>query len=124
GAQSRRGLHPPRAQGLPAFSGAGLPPGAARAIDGAPAAGARAAVGSFSYPPSPSASLLFNAGGSGMANGDVTIQVDLARGEVSGSVESGQFCYHRDRYTLYFVVRLSRSFAAWGTWTGQAPPPR
>jgi predicted alpha-1,2-mannosidase len=110
-------------QATPGFYGVRLDPGTDRAIDVALAARSRSAVGSFSYPRSPSATLLFNAGGSGMANGDVTIQVDPARGEVSGSVESGQFCYHRDRYTLYFVVRLSRPFAAWGTWTGQALAP-
>jgi predicted alpha-1,2-mannosidase len=110
-------------QAAPGFYGVRLDAGTDRAIDVALAARTRSAVGSFTYPRSDSASLLFNAGGSGMANGDVTIHVDPARGEVSGSVESGQFCYHRDRYTLYFAVRLSRPFASWGTWTGQALAP-
>jgi predicted alpha-1,2-mannosidase len=110
-------------QAAPGFYGVRLDPGTDHAIDVALAARTRSAVAAFGYPPTHTASLLFNAGGSGMANGDVTIQVDPARGEVSGSVESGQFCYHRDRYTLYFVVRLSRPFAGWGTWTGQTLAP-
>ena len=110
-------------QAAPGFYGVRLDPGTDHAIDVALAARTRSGVAAFGYPPTPTASLLFNAGGSGMANGDVTIQLDPARGEVSGSVESGQFCYHRDRYTLYFVVRLSRPFAGWGTWTGQTLAP-
>ena len=110
-------------QATPGFYSVRLDPGTDRAIDVALAARTRSAVASVAYPPSSSASLLFNAGGSGMANGDVAIEVDPVRGEVSGSVESGQFCYHRDRYTLYFVVRLGRPFAGWGTWAGQALAP-
>ncbi len=41
------------------------------------------------------------------------------RREASGSVESGQFCYHRNRYVLHFVARFDRPFATQGTWQGQ-----
>jgi predicted alpha-1,2-mannosidase len=107
----------------PGFYRVRLDPGTDRAIDVELAARTRSAVGRFTYPASASASLLFNAGGSGQANGDVTIRIDPVAGEVSGSVASGQFCYHRNRYTLYFVVRLDRPLSGWGSWTGQALVP-
>jgi predicted alpha-1,2-mannosidase len=100
-----------------------LDPGTPAAIDVALAARTRSAVGRFTFPPTATASVLFNAGGSAMANSDVALAVDPARREVSGAVAAGQFCYHRNRYTLYFAARFDRPFAAFGTWTGQTLAP-
>src|SRR5262249_60154338 len=47
-------------QATPGFYGVRLDPGTDRAIDVALAARSRSAVGAFSYPPSPSATRLFN----------------------------------------------------------------
>ncbi|HEV7735145.1 MAG TPA: GH92 family glycosyl hydrolase [Candidatus Binatia bacterium] len=100
-----------------------LDPGTAEAIDVELAARTRSAVGRFVFPATTAANVLVNAGGSAMANGDVALAVDPMASEVSGSVAAGQFCYHRNRYTLYFTVRFDRPFAAWGTWTGPAVSP-
>lgn len=64
------------------------------------------------------ASIVVNAGGSAMGNTLSDLRVDARRREISGTVASGGFCYARDRYTLHFVVRFDRAFAASGTWKG------
>lgn len=100
-----------------------LEPGTARATLVELAARTRSGVGRFTFPATTTASLLFNAGGSAMANGDVALAIDPARREVSGRVAAGQFCYHRNRYVLYFVARFERPFAAFGTWGEQTLAP-
>ena len=110
-------------QAEPGYYRVGLDPGTPRAIEVALAARTRSAVGRFTYPASTTASVLVNAGGSAMANGDVSLTIDPAGQEVSGSVSAGQFCYHRNHYTLYFTLRFSRPFAAYGTWRDQMLAP-
>lgn len=83
----------------------------------------RTGLGRFNFPPTATASILINAGGSSMANGDAAFEIDPERAEVSGSVESGQFCYHRNRYRVYFVAEFDRPFAGYGTWTKQELTP-
>jgi predicted alpha-1,2-mannosidase len=83
----------------------------------------RTGLGRFTFPPTATASILINPSGSAMANGDAVFEIDPERREVSGWVESGQFCYHRNRYTVYFVAEFSRAFAAYGTWTKQELAP-
>jgi len=84
---------------------------------------ARTGLGRFTFPPTATASILVNAGGSSMANGDAVFEVDPERREVRGWVESGRFCYHRNRYVVYFVAEFDRPFAAHGTWTKQTLSP-
>lgn len=79
----------------------------------------RSGLGRFTYPATKSASMLVNAGGSAMANGDSVVHIDPDRREVSGWVESGQFCYHRNRYKMFFVAEFNRRFVGYGTWTRQ-----
>ncbi len=100
-----------------------LDPGTPEAIDVELAARTRSAVGRFTFPATTAANVLVNAGGSAMANGDVSIAIDPAAAEISGSVGAGQFCYHRNRYTLYFTIRFDRPFATWGTWADGALSP-
>lgn len=100
-----------------------LDPDGPRAIDVALAARTRTGVGRFAFPPAESAAVLFNAGGSAMANSDVALAVDPTLREVSGSVSAGQFCYHRNRYTLHFAVRFDTPFDGWGTWTDDVLAP-
>lgn len=106
-------------RGEPGFYGVTLDPGTERAIDVELSATTRTGVGRIVFPPTDAASVLFNAGGSAMANGDAAFMIDPERREVSGSVESGQFCFHRNRYVLHFVARFDRPFATQGTWQGQ-----
>lgn len=107
----------------PGFYRVRLDPGTSEAIDVELAARTRSGVGRFTFPASPAASVLVNAGGSAMANGDVDITVDPLAGEIAGSVSAGQFCYHRNRYTLHFTIRFDRPFAAFGTWADGALQP-
>lgn len=100
-----------------------LDPGTPRATLVELAARTRSGVGRFTFPATATASLLFNAGGSAMANGDVAFAIDPATREVSGSVGAGQFCYHRNRYVLHFVARFERPFVGFGTWGEQTPAP-
>lgn len=107
----------------PGFYRVRLDPGTPDAIDVELAARTRSGAGRFTFPAAPAASILVNAGGSAMANGDVTVAVDPMAGEVSGSVSAGQFCYHRNEYTLYFTIRFDRPFATFGTWADGALSP-
>ncbi|HUL98994.1 MAG TPA: GH92 family glycosyl hydrolase [Mycobacterium sp.] len=110
-------------QAEPGYYRVVLDEGTDRAIDVALTATTRAGVGRFTFAPTATASVLMNAGGSAMANGDAVFHVDPARREVSGWVESGQFCYHRNRYTVYFAAEFDRAFSAYGTWTKQTVTP-
>lgn len=106
-------------QAEPGFYGVTLDPGTDRATTVELAATTRTGVGRLVFPPTETASVLFNAGGSAMANGSAALAIDPGRREVSGSVESGQFCYHRNRYVVHFVAQFDRPFAAHGTWQGE-----
>jgi predicted alpha-1,2-mannosidase len=93
-----------------------LDPGKPEAIDSELTATTRTGFGRFTYPPTKTASMIVNAGGSAMANGDARFEVDPRRREVSGWVESGRFCYQRNSYRVHFAARFTRPFAAHGTW--------
>jgi predicted alpha-1,2-mannosidase len=71
----------------------------------------------FTFPRSPHASVLIDAGGSAQPDGEAAVALDPAKREVTGSAESGLFCGQRPRYKIYFAARFDRSFAASGTWT-------
>jgi predicted alpha-1,2-mannosidase len=62
-------------------------------------------------------SVLVNAGGSAMGNLLSDVRVDPGRREITGTIRSGGFCYAANRYTLHFVARFDRAFAASGTWS-------
>ncbi len=71
----------------------------------------------FTFPRSPHASVLIDAGGSAQPDDEATVRVDPARREITGSARSGLFCGQRPRYKVYFAARFGRAFAASGTWT-------
>jgi predicted alpha-1,2-mannosidase len=89
------------------------------AIDATLAATVRTGMARFTFPRSPHASVLIDAGGSAKANDLAEVQIDPASGEISGSASSGYFCAQRPRYRIYFAARFDRSFDAYGTWTRQ-----
>jgi len=100
-----------------------LDPDTAEEVDVELSATARTGFGRFHFPPTQTASILINAGGSAMANGDAVFAIDPDRGEVTGWVESGQFCYQRNRYKVFFVAAFDQPFAGYGTWEKQALSP-
>ena len=111
---------PPRPRARRAGSyGVVLDPGTPRAIDAELTATTRTAAGRFRFPATAAATMLVNAGGSAMANGEASVRIDPARREVTGVSESGRFCYAPARYRVYFAARFDRPFAAHGTWRRQ-----
>lgn len=101
-----------------------LNPGTRSEIRAALTTTTRTADARFTFPPTASSSLLFNVGGSAMADFAASVHVDPAHHEVYGSATSGSFCYQPTKYTIYFVARFARSFAAHGTWVKQQLRPR
>lgn len=83
----------------------------------------RAGALRFTFPQGQAGSVLVNAGGSSMGNDISDLQVDPARNEISGTVESGQFCSGFNSYRIHFVARFDRPFAAHGTWARQTLAP-
>lgn len=81
------------------------------------AAGARAAIGRFSFPAGVAGSLVLDVGRRADGAGRADLHVDSATGEVSGSVTSRVFCRQPAVSTLYFVARPDRPPAAVGTWS-------
>ncbi len=95
-----------------------LDPGGAGEVRAELTATTRTGDARLRYPTPRPGSVLFNLGGSAM--GDTAADVRLAPSgrELTGSVQSGYFCYENTRYSVYFAARFSRPFAAYGTWTG------
>ncbi len=83
----------------------------------------RTGFGRFTFPRSPHASVLIDAGGSAQPDDEAAVRVDAAKGEITGSASSGLFCGQRPRYRVYFAARFGRAFAGSGTWTaGELEP--
>jgi putative alpha-1,2-mannosidase len=83
------------------------------------AVGTRTSLGRFVFPATRTANVLVNAGGSAMGDYDASVTIDPARRLVTGTAQSGEFCYQPLRYRLYFAARFDRRFAAFGTWQRQ-----
>jgi predicted alpha-1,2-mannosidase len=74
----------------------------------------RTGIARFVFPADTSATVLFKVadGVNPVSAASVTI---LGRDEIEGQVTSGQFCQTGTNYTLHFVARFERPFAASGT---------
>lgn len=107
----------------PGFYSVRLNPVGGGAIDTALTATTRTGMARFSFPRSPHASVLIDAGGSARPDDLAEVRIDPARREISGSASSGYFCAQRPRYKIYFAAAFSRPFGAYGTWTGQKLAP-
>ena len=107
----------------PGFYSVHLNPAGGGAIDAALTATIRTGMARFTFPRSPHASVLIDAGGSAKADDLAEVQVDPAKREISGSASSGYFCAQRPRYRVYFAAVFSRPFDAYGTWTRQELAP-
>jgi predicted alpha-1,2-mannosidase len=82
----------------------------------------RTGAARFSYPAGRPATLLVRTSDSEVGSSDAQVAIDVATRTISGSVTSGNFCGYlsddlkHSYYTLYFVARFDRPFAAHGTW--------
>lgn len=84
----------------------------------------RAGIARFTFPQTRHASILINAGGSvhagiGFGNSAAGVTILPEKNEVAGHARGGRFCVQDNAYTLYFVARFNRPFAAFGTWNNQ-----
>jgi predicted alpha-1,2-mannosidase len=82
----------------------------------------RTGYGIFTYPSSPDATLLFDAGRNATGVSEAEVQVTGDR-QLSGSVTSGGFCGARNKYRLYFAAEFDRPFKSTGTWEGSGITP-
>lgn len=108
-----------REHASPGFYSVGLNPVGGGAIDAALTATTRTGVARFTFPRSPHASVLIDAGGSAKADDLAEVHVDPLGREISGSASSGYFCAQRPRYRVYFAAVFDRPIDAYGTWTRQ-----
>jgi predicted alpha-1,2-mannosidase len=107
----------------PGFYSVQLNPVGGGAIDAALTATTRTGMARFTFPSSPHASVLVDAGGSAKADDLAEVRIDPARREISGSASSGYFCAQRPRYRIYFAALFDRPIDAHGTWTRQQLAP-
>jgi predicted alpha-1,2-mannosidase len=103
--------------GAPGYYSVDLHPRRGGPIGVALTATTRTGFGRFTFPASPHASVLIDAGGSAQPDDEAAVNLDPAKREVTGSASSGLFCGQRPRYKVYFAARFGRAFAASGTWT-------
>ncbi len=77
----------------------------------------RSGLGSFTFPATPQANILINAGSNqaGVAGASVRFVSDQ---EIVGSATAGWFCGMPGSYTVYFALRFNRPFLTYGTWLG------
>ncbi len=106
-------------QAAPGYYSVTLNPQTANSIGVQLAATTRTGVGRFVFPRTGNASIMVNAGGSGMADSQASIQVDPASATISGSAASGRMCYQENAYKIYFFAQFSRPFRTYGTWQRQ-----
>ncbi|MEV0425670.1 GH92 family glycosyl hydrolase [Micromonospora sp. NPDC050495] len=78
----------------------------------------RSALGRFTFPAGPAASLLVKASaGAAASSASVTVASST---EITGSVADGRFCTKDNHYTVYFAVSFDRAFTSSQKW---APRP-
>lgn len=112
-----------RERGRPGFYVTRLNPVGGGAIEAALTATTRTGMARFTFPRSPHASVLVNAGGSAQPDDFAAVSLDPGRREITGTASSGLFCGQRPRYRVYFAAVFDRPFAASGTWQRGALQP-
>jgi len=89
------------------------------AIGAALTATTRTGMARFSFPRSPHASVLIDAGGSAKADDLAQVRIDPGKRLITGSASSGYFCAQRPRYKVHFAAVFDRPFDSYGTWRRQ-----
>ncbi|MGV0038314.1 GH92 family glycosyl hydrolase [Mycobacterium colombiense] len=80
---------------------------------------AHTGVGRFSYPRNGRPAVLQVRSGSSLAgNSRATIQIGEDNTTITGWATSGGFCDKPNAYTVYFAMRFSQPFTAYGSWDG------
>ena len=99
-----------------------LNPATSSAITADLAATTRTGIGTFSYPSTSAANMLFKIGDaqSGNTAADIAVTGD---DEVTGDETAGQFCGSPGTYPVHFVAKFSRPFSSYGTWQTEPTGP-
>ena len=79
------------------------------------AATARTGIGTFTYPSTTAANMLFKMGDAQSGNQAASVQV-IGDNQVAGTETAGQFCGSPGTYPVHFVATFSRPFSSYGTW--------
>ncbi len=99
-----------------------LDPGTSSAIGASLAATTRTGIGTFTYPSSTPANMLFKIGDAQSGNTAADIQI-AGDDEVTGEETAGQFCGSTGTYPVHFVAKFSRPFTSYGTWQTEPTGP-
>ena len=99
-----------------------LDPGTSSAIGASLAATTRTGIGTFTYPSSAPANMLFKIGDAQSGNTAADIQI-AGDDEVTGEETAGQFCGSTGTYPVHFVAKFSRPFTSYGTWQTEPTGP-
>lgn len=86
------------------------------------AATTRTGLGSFTYPATTSANVLFKVGDSQAYVNGANVSI-VGDDEVTGSISEGKFCDMPNMSTVYFATAFDRPFTSFGTWNGTAVTP-
>ena len=74
-------------------------------------------IGSFAYPATTAANVLFKVGDSQSSVTGANVSI-VGDDEVTGSITEGGFCDMPNSSTVYFAAKFDRPFTASGTWNG------
>jgi predicted alpha-1,2-mannosidase len=99
-----------------------LNPSTSSAIKADLAATTRTGIGTFSYPGTTAANMLFKIGDAQSGNTAADIQV-VGNDEVTGEETAGQFCGSPGTYPVHFAAKFSRPFSSYGTWQTEPTGP-
>ncbi len=83
----------------------------------------RTGVGRFHYPGDRAARFFIRPGGSLGGTSAASIKISRDNTMITGSATSGGFCGKNNVYTVYFAMKFSQPFTAFGTWDGFAVYP-
>jgi len=86
------------------------------------AATTRTGLGSFTYPATTAANVLFKVGDSQAFASAANVSV-VGDDEVTGSITEGKFCDMPNKSTVYFTAKFDRPFSTHGTWNGSTVTP-
>ncbi|HEY2635887.1 MAG TPA: hypothetical protein VGI54_00745, partial [Solirubrobacteraceae bacterium] len=82
------------------------------------AAAVHGGVGRLTFPAAGRPGVVVDPGGAATAPSSISVRIDPAHHELTGTVGNGGFCYMGNAYRLRFVARFSRPFARTATWQG------
>jgi putative alpha-1,2-mannosidase len=98
-----------------------LAPGTSSAVDADLAATTRTGIGTFTYPSTTAANMLFKIGDA--QSGNTVADLQISGDEVTGDETAGQFCGSAGTYPIHFVAKFSRPFTSYGTWQTEPTGP-